>query len=203
VTRRPFDPGELDGRDSGRDEVAAELERYAGKTTGEVPHNLEQRVMAAVNEEPIPRRAGILAALLAPFAFARGSGLARAAMIAGTAAIAVLAVVVAGELAGLFTMNQAGSSPSPTTIESPSSSPTSTPSPSPSISPSPTPTPSPVPTDLPATPTPRPSVQPTTGATAQPTESETPEPSDDDHSETPHPSEDNSGPGGGSDDSPG
>lgn len=199
MTRRPFDPGELDGRDPGRDEVAAELERYAGKTTGEVPHNLEQRVMAAVSEEPIPRRAGILAALLAPFAFAGGSGLARAAMIAGTAAIAVLAVVVAGELAGLFRIDQAGSSPSPTIIESPSSSPTSTSSPSPSISPSPTPTPTPVP----ATPTPRPSVQPTKSATAEPTDSETPEPSDGDHSETPHPSESgNSGPGGGSDDAP-
>ena len=61
MTRRPFDqrdPGELPGEDA----VIRELEAYSGLTAGEQPHGLADRIMAAVAEEPTPRR-GFLAAL--------------------------------------------------------------------------------------------------------------------------------------------
>jgi hypothetical protein len=146
--------------------------------------------MARVAEEPTPRR-GLLAWLLAPFVAGPG-GAAQVVLVAGTMALAVLAVVLAGQLGELFGNRQTGTSPSPTVIESPSltptpsASPSATPSPSPSLSPTPSPSPS--------------SAAPVvTPSPSDDDEVETPEPSDDDDGvETPEPSDDdNSGPGGG------
>jgi hypothetical protein len=190
MTRRPFDPRETGSAAGDLDPITDELERYAGLTEGEMPHGLADRVMARVAEEPTPRR-GLLAWLLAPFVAGPG-GAAQVVLVAGTMALAVLAVVLAGQLGELFGNRQTGTSPSPTVIESPSltptpsASPSATPSPSPSLSPTPSPSPS--------------SAAPVvTPSPSDDDEVETPEPSDDDDGvETPEPSDDdNSGPGGG------
>lgn len=196
MTRRPFDPREIDRDDPGLGRVADELERYAGLTASEVARGLDERVMAALDAAPPPRR-GILAQLLAPFAAGAQGRVARAAMVGATMALAILAVVVAGELAGVIGNDGIGNSPAPTI----SASPTVSPSPSPSPTESPSPSPSPSVTHEPTlAPTPRPSPAETPGETAEPTDHETPE-AEDDHSETPRPSESgNSGPGGGSGD---
>jgi hypothetical protein len=200
MTRRPFDPRELDRRDADRDPVADELERYAGLTSGEAPRGLDERVMAALADEPPPRR-GLATLLFSPFLGLPRGGMARTALVAATMAVAILAVVAAGELAGLFRNDQVGPSPVPSFIESPSAtpSPSATHSPTLPVTPSPSSsaTHSPVP---PATSTPRPSGVETPGATSEPTDHETPE-GESDHSETPRPSDSgNSGPGGGSGD---
>jgi cell division septation protein DedD len=190
MTRRPFDPRETGSEAGELDPVTDELERYAHLTEGEVPHGLADRVMARVAQEPTPRR-GLLAWLLAPFVAGPG-GAAQVVLVAGTMALAVLAVVLAGQLGELFGNRQIGTSPSPTVIESPSltptpsASPSATPSPSPSLSPTPSPSPSSA----------APVVTPSPSDDDEP---ETPEPTDDDDDgETPEPSDDdNSGPGGG------
>lgn len=193
MTRRPFDPREIGSAGGDPDPIADELERYAHLTQGEMPVGLADRVMARVAEEPTPRR-GPLAWLLAPFVAGPG-GAAQVVLVAGTMALAVLAVVLAGQLGELFGNRQTGTSPSPTVLESPSLSPTPTPTVSPSVtpsqSPSLTPTPSPSPSSAAPLVTPSPSDD---------DELETPEPTDDDGGgdETPEPpGDDNSGPGGG------
>lgn len=186
MTRRPFDPGELDGSTDELNRVAAELERYTSLSAAETPHALEEGVMNAISAEPAPRP-GLLAGVLA---FLRGDGRAaspmRAVLVAGTMVLAVLAVVVAGELANLFNnSNVGGPSAVPTTIESPSA----TPEPTPSLQPTPSLTPIPTPTE-------QPSVQESEPPSAEPSESETPRPAtprptetpEEDHTETPHPS---------------
>jgi hypothetical protein len=189
VTRRPFEPREVDA-DADLGTVADELHRYARLTESEVPHRLDERVMTALANEPLPRQAR-LGALFAPFALRPTGQLARTAMLAGTVALAVLAVVAAGEVGGLFRNDQVGPSPLPTTIESPFVSPTPSPSATPrSVVPSPSevPTPSPVPTLTPQpTPTALPTLTRTPLPTVEATDLETPEAGD--HSETPHPSD--------------
>jgi uncharacterized membrane protein YgcG len=181
MTRPPFDRPR-DSRDlpESADPVIRELEAYTSLTAGEHPHGLTDRVMAAVADEPMPRR-GFLAGLLASLDGGRGAGMTRMVMVAGTMALAVLAVVLAGQLANLFGDQQIGPSPVPSVLESAPPLTTEPPSPSPTESPSARPSR-----------TPRPS----------PSDAEAPEPSespdDDDERETPEPSgSDNSGPGGG------
>lgn len=193
MTRRPFDPRETGSAGGDLDPITEELERYAHLTQGEMPHGLADRVMTRVAEEPTPRR-GLLAWLLAPFVAGPG-GAAQVVLVAGTMALAVLAVVLAGQLGELFDNRQTGTSPSPTVLESPSLSPTPTPTLSPSLTPSPSPslTPTPSPSPSSAAPVVTPSPSDDDGP-------ETPEPTDDDEddAETPEPSDDdNSGPGGG------
>ncbi len=198
MTRRPFDPGELDAPDAELGSVADALERYTKLTAGEVPPHIDDRVMAALADEPPPRRSA-LAALLAPLSWRPKGGMARTFMVAATMALAILAVVAAGELASLIRNEQVGPSPVPAVSESPSATPSASPTGSPTPSATASPSPSPTPTAQP-TPTPRPSVVETPDATSQPTQHETPEASDD-HSETSRPSDDgNSGSGGGSGD---
>lgn len=195
MTRRPFQPDEAGAAPGELDPVARELERYAELTAGEVPHGLAERVMAGVAEEPTPRR-GLLASLLAPFTLGAGGGAVRMAMVAGTVALAVLAVVLAGQLGDLFRDQEIGPSPEPSVVQTPSAPPTPTASPTPSPTASPSPSTSPTASPAPA------STQPTATPSGSDDDAETPEPSDDDEVETPEPSdEDNSGPGGGGDDS--
>lgn len=183
MTRPPFDP--RDPRDpsepgdllEGSDPAIRELEAYASLTAAEHPHGLADRVMAAVADEPTPRR-GFLAGLFASLQAGSEGGMMRMVLVAGTMALAVLAVVAAGQLGSLFSDPQIGPSPLPSVMESAP----------PSVSESPTP--SPTPSERPSR-SPRPS----------PSDDESPEPSgspDDDDGETPEPSDDdNSGPGGG------
>jgi hypothetical protein len=176
----------------GLDPIAQELERYARLSAGEVPSGLIERVMADLVAEPTPRR-GLLAWLASPFSTG-ASGATRLAMVAGTMMLAVLAVIVAGQLGDLLRDPQIGPSPSPPAIQTPTGtpSPTASPSEAPTTSPSISPTPSPSPTSSATVPSASPSDD---------DERETPEPSGDDGPETPEPSEeDNSGPGGGGDD---
>jgi hypothetical protein len=178
MTRPPFDPRDADTQPVELDPVARELERYADLTAGELPGSLAERVMASVAHEPTPRR-GLLAALFGLIGADRGAP--RLLLVGATMALGVLAVVLAGQIAGLLPDEQIGPSPSPSVIELPS------------VSPSPSPTPSAEPTATPRTTrSPRPSASPSAS------------PSDDDERETPEPDEtaepsddDNSGPGGG------
>lgn len=191
MTRRPIDPDDLDP-------ISRELDRYAQLTAGEVPTGLADRVMADLAAEPTPRR-GLLGWLLSPFSAGAGTTT-RLVLVAGTMVLAVLAVIVAGQLGDLLRDPQIGPSPSQPVVQTHTAAPSPTPSPSdaPSDSPSISPTPSPSPTNSSTAPSPGPSDD-------DDSDQETPEPSDDDSSgtgsdddelETPRPSDDNSGPGG-------
>lgn len=180
MTRRPFDPRELDTEPMELDPVARELSGYADLTAAEVAPDLAERVMAAVDGEPTPRRS-LLAMLFGPSAAGGGP---RLLLVGATMVLGVLAVVLAGRLAGLLPDDQIGPSPSPSIVELPTASPT--PSLTPSLTPSPTPTEEPSRSPR-ASRTPRPS--PSDEATSRPTSTG--------EDETPEPSEDNSGPGGG------
>ena len=197
MTRRPFDPREIDGSPSDLADVTGELERYADLTATETPHDLATSVMASLADAPPPRR-GPLALLLAPFWGLGQSSIGRTALFAGTMALAVAVLVVVGELAGLLRNDQVGPSPLPSNLPSASEevSPTASPTLSPSASPTAVPTPEPT---LAPSPTPLPSVEPSDDETPG---VETPRPTEtaDDHgSETPEPSDDNSGSGGSGD----
>ena len=127
MSRRPFDPEELGERTVG-DPVVRDLERYADQASREVPSpDFVDRVSAAIEAERPPSR-GPLAWLTT--AQASGGGfrrLARASVLLATLALAVAAVLLAGQLASLVRDLQVGTSPSPAVIESNP--------PSPSISP--------------------------------------------------------------------
>ena len=56
MSRRPFDPRELDRPADGADESLAELERFVTSTATDAPSGFTERVMNAVAEEPAPRR---------------------------------------------------------------------------------------------------------------------------------------------------
>jgi len=173
MTRRPFRPGDDDGLDADLESTVADLDRYLTDSDADPSRGFADRVMEAVESEPIPRR-GVLALLATAFSTDRG----RVALMAATVAVAVLAVVATGQLARILP-DQVGGSPQPSQ-SAPASlepSPSITPSPSPRISPSPSVSPS---------------------ATGSDDESESPDESDD-SAESPSATDDNSGPGGGDD----
>jgi hypothetical protein len=131
MTRRPFDPSELDQRGGDAGHSISELESYLADTATGVPRGLEERVMAAVELEPAPHR-GLLAWLLTPPA--SGAGIrrfARAGLLAAALVLAVAGALFAGQLADLLRNVGSGS---PTPIESVS------PTPAPSVHASSTPT---------------------------------------------------------------
>lgn len=192
MSRRPFDPGELDGRRI-RDSVVPDLERYADLASREMPSSdFADRVSSAIEAEPAPRR-GPLAWLIAPQASGdRFTRLARATVLSAALALAVAAVLLAGQLASIVRDLQVGTSPSPSVIESnlpsPSASPAS-PSAAPSVpaSSSPEESGSPAQSDVPnasedgeESGTPRPTATETPSPT--PTDSPTPEASSSGHS---------------------
>jgi hypothetical protein len=175
----PYEPGdELDRVDPVLDAVAQRLEEHASRTAGEPPTGLPARILAAIEDEPLP------AGRWAWLASWRGP-------MRAVAAGAALVIVIVGALAfGTLidrARNDIGSSPPP--VPSGSSSPTPSPSPSPTPSPSPSVAPSPT-----VSPAPSPTITPLPSPTDDDDdEVETPEPD-----ETPEPGEsDNSGPGGG------
>jgi hypothetical protein len=180
MTRRPFDPNELDQPSAEADRAVAGLESYLADTATRPPHGLDQRVMAAIEQEPAPRR-GHLAWLLMPAAAGSGSRrVARAGLLAATLVIAVAGALFAGQLADLV-RNVGDGSPTPVESISP---------PSQSVAPSPTTSPEPAPSASheasgAASESPEPS------GTPDASEDESPEPSSDDsgeESETPRPS---------------
>jgi hypothetical protein len=181
MTRRPFDPDELDQPSADADRAVAELEGYMADSATGVPRGFEERVMAAIEREPAPRR-GLLSWLLAPSGSGGGIGpFARAGLVAATLVIAVAGALFAGQLADLVRNVGSGS---PTPVQSVAPSPSESAVPSPTTSPEPTPSGSPDASE---------DAQQSPGASGTPggTPDESPEPSDDDsghESKTPRPS---------------
>jgi uncharacterized membrane protein YgcG len=190
---RRFDPAEIDVElgPEGAELLATarDLESYAATGLAAPTVRFEDRVMAAIADEPMPRPAGrgFLATVRDAWAIAFGPGRPVAVRAQAFAMLLALAVAVGsvGSVAVVGAARLLGDQgPVPPTVPSPAPSPTPSPSivsPSPSISPSPTPPPS---------------------LSASPVETETPEPTGtDDHGG----GSPNSGPGGGggSDDSGG
>lgn len=190
--QRRFHPSELDvelGPESAELlATARDLESYAANGLAAPTVGFEDRVMAAIAEEPMPRRAGrgFIGAVRDAWAIAFGPGRPIALRAQALAMLFALAVAV-GSVGSVAVVGAARlldeQGPVPPTVPSPSPSPI----PSPSVSPSPSPSISPVPT-----PTPSPS--------GSPVETETAEPSGTDDSGG---GSGNSGPGGGGDDSGG
>lgn len=132
MTRRPFNPDELDQPSDDADRIIAELESYLADTATGAPRGLEQRVMAAIEHEPAPHR-GFLAWLLTPSG--SGAGMrrfARAGLLAATLVMAVAGALFAGQLADLVRNVGSGS---PTPVESVSPAPSESLLPSPTTSP--------------------------------------------------------------------
>ena len=171
MTRRPFRANEVDMLGNELESTIADLERYLADSADDPSSGFSDRVMTRIASEPAPRR-GVLAAISTALTSERG----RIALLAATVAVAILAVVAAGQLSRLMP-SQFGSSPSPSVS-------------APSIAPSAPPTEQPTPSAEPSSPSGEES-------------SRSPDASDGD--ETPGPSgspegSDNSGPGGGGDD---
>ena len=120
MTRRPFDPTEAGDLGSDMDATLADLDRYLADTAEYPSPGFADQVMQSLAGEPTPRR-GLLGGLLAFVAAPRRSG--RLVLVAATMALAVLAVVAAGQLGNLLPPPNLGGSPSPTTIVSPSNTP--------------------------------------------------------------------------------
>jgi hypothetical protein len=165
MSLRPFDPSELDQPAPDLDRAVSELESYVATTATDAPRGFEDRVMAAVEREPAPRR-GFLAWLLVPPASGGGLGrFARAGALAATLVLAVAGALFAGQLADLVRNVGTGGSPTPSVSPSPRESVAPTLSTSPGLTSSPSPDASEG-----ASETPGPS------GTARASEQETPEP---------------------------
>ena len=153
---RRFHPAEIDvelGPESAELlATARDLESYAATGLAAPTVGFEDRVMAAIADEPMPRAAGrgFLATVRDAWAIAFGSGRPVALRAQAFAMLLALAVAVGsvGSVAVVGAARLLGDQgPVPPTVPSPSPSPTPSPSlvspsPSPSISPSPTPSPS-------------------------------------------------------------
>ncbi|HSL77329.1 MAG TPA: hypothetical protein VK867_10300 [Candidatus Limnocylindrales bacterium] len=154
--QRRFHPSEIDvelGPESAELlATARDLESYAATGMAAPTIGFEDRVMAAIADEPMPRRAGrgFLATVRDAWAIAFGPGRPVALRAQAFAMLLALAVAVGsvGSVAVVGAARLLGDQgPVPPTVPSPSPSPTPSPSivspsRSPSISPSPTPRPS-------------------------------------------------------------
>jgi uncharacterized membrane protein YgcG len=192
--RGRFHPSELDiALDADSAELLAtarDIEAYAHGTTVAPSVGFEDRVMAAIANEPMPRpstRLGFVAFVRDAWAAAFGAGRPLAVRAQGLALLLLLAVAI-GSVGSVVAVGagrllaQQGPTPSPVL-----------PSPSPSVSPSPSPSPSPTPTPTP-TPSATPSATPTETASRTATENDEPSGTDDSGGGS-----GNSGPGGGED----
>jgi hypothetical protein len=141
MSRHPFDPRELDQPAADRDPSVDELERYVMTADAGAPHGLSDRIMAAIEGEPAPRR-GFLAWLGAPSSTGGGPRrLLRVGALAATLVLAVAGALFAGQLADLVRDVGGNATPTPSVSPSPSETTSTSPSPSPSIEPSPSATP--------------------------------------------------------------
>jgi uncharacterized membrane protein YgcG len=167
--RRRFHPSELDIElDAESAELLAtarDLETYAATGLAGPTAGFEDRVMAAIADEPMPRRAGrgLLATARDAWAIAFGGGRPLALRAQAFAMLLALAIAV-GSVGSVAVIGASRlllpdgtpppALPSPSPIPSPSVVPSPSPSPSPSASPSPSPTvttrPSPTETDEPS-----------------------------------------------------
>ena len=171
--RRRFDPSELDlVLDHESAELLAtarDLEAYAATGLAAPSVGFEDRVMAAIADEPMPRPTGrgLLATVRDAWAIAFRPGRPLAVRAEAFAMLLALAVAVGsiGSVAVIGASRLLGDDgrppptlPSPSPVPSPSDAPSPSPSPSPSVSPSPspsvtpraTPRPSPTETDEPS-----------------------------------------------------
>lgn len=140
MSRRQFDPDELDQPSAAADRAVPELERYAMESDADAPHGLSDRVMAAIEHEPAPRR-GFLAWLASPSPTGGAGRFVRIGAVAATLVLAVAGALFAGQLADLVRDVGDGPSPTPAVSPSPSASPSASPSRSSSEAPSPSGTP--------------------------------------------------------------
>ena len=140
MSPRHLDPDELAQPSGAAEQATRELERYAMAADADAPRGLADRVMAAIEHEPAPRR-GFFAWLSSPSAAGGAGRFVRIAAVAATLVLAVAGALFAGRLADL--VRDVGDGPSPTPSVSPLSSrtPSAMPSPSASEPPSPTGTP--------------------------------------------------------------
>lgn len=157
---RRFHPGEIDLESdeltTGLLETARDLEAYAATGMAAPTVGFEDRVMAAIAVEPMPRPTGgrgFLATVRESWAVAFGAGrpLAMRAQALALLLMVALAVGSVGSVAVVGASRLLGPNTPPTT---PSPAPSPSPLPSPSVVPSPSPIVSPTPS---ATRTPRPS----------------------------------------------
>ena len=208
MSRRPFQPSELDGIDdpgsAGLLAMARELERLDSEAI-RPSDGFTDRVLAAIGGEPLPRpmgvaglaaRQGRLGAMLAALrdtwhvAWSGGRPLAARAQ---AMAFVLLLIVAVGSVSGLATAGAINAL-------FPPSQPSPRPTPALLTSPSPTVEPTATPTEIPPTTTPEPTE--VTGPTRTPEPTETPEPNDTPepngtprhtqrpgHTETPEPTE--------------
>jgi hypothetical protein len=142
MSRRPFDRDELDQRSGDAERSVVDLQRYAMTTDADPPHGLADRIMAAVEHEPAPRR-GFLSLLFSPPAGRGPARFVRAGALAATLVLAVAGALFAGQLAGLLRDVGGNATPTPLVLPSSTEPPSVTPAPSPSIEPSPSATPAP------------------------------------------------------------
>lgn len=127
MTRRPFDPGELDEPLASGEGTISELERYAMTSDTDAPNGLSERIMAAIEHEPAPRR-GFLGWLASPSPTGRGVGrFARVGAVAATLVLAVAGALFAGQLADIVRNVGTGPSQTPSIAPSPSNLPSTTP----------------------------------------------------------------------------
>ncbi len=136
MSRHPFDPNEL-GQPAIADRAASELERYAAVTGSDAPRGLENRIMAAIDDEPAARR-GVLAWLLSPpGAFGGLGNFARAGALAATLVLAIAGAMFVGQVADIVRNVGAGSTATPSASPTRSSFESDAPTPSPSPEPMP------------------------------------------------------------------
>lgn len=135
MSGRPFDPSELDQPVEGIDQPISELERYATSTATNAPRGFSDRVMAAIEAEPAPRRGPIAWLLTPPVTSGGMQRFARAGIMAATLVLAVAGALFAGQLASL--LRDIGSGATPTPSPTPSVTESVSPSPSPSLDASP------------------------------------------------------------------
>jgi hypothetical protein len=141
MSRQPFDPDEVDRPTADVDRSVNELQRYAMTSDADAPRGLSDRIMAAVEREPAPRR-GFLAWLATLSSTGSGPGrFVRAGAIAATLVLAVAGALFAGQLADLVRDVGGNVTQTPSVSPSPSETQSTSPSPSPSIEPTPSATP--------------------------------------------------------------
>jgi len=133
VSRRPFDPRELDQPAPDVDGAVSELESYVATTATDAPRGFEDRVMAAVEREPAPRRRFLAWLLVPPASAGRLGRFTRAGALAATLVLAIAGALFAGQLADLVRNVGSGGSPTPSVSPSPSESVAPTPVTSPEL----------------------------------------------------------------------
>lgn len=175
MSGRPFDPSELDQPVEGIDQPISELERYVTSTATSAPRGLSERVMAAIEDEPAPRRGPIAWLLTPPVTSGGMQRFARAGVMAATLVLAVAGALFVGQLASL--VRDIGSGGTPTPSPTPSVTESVSPSPSPSLDASPSVSPR-ASDDGTASPAATGSPEASAHETAEPSENETPEPSE-------------------------